>query len=121
MADHAKTRTYPRHTGASRKAREDGQVARSRDLGHLLPMAAGVALAGGAGAVGHRSGASQLLATACASTPRPCARPQAMLRALPSLARRLLMVVLPLGAAMAVAGRRGGGGVGRLELDASSR
>ena len=25
------------------KAREDGQVARSRDLAHLLPMAAGVA------------------------------------------------------------------------------
>ena len=83
------------------KAREDGQVARSRDLAHLLPMAAGVALMV-ALAPSAIEGASQLLVDGLRFDAAAVRSPQAMLEALQSPARRLMMVVIPLGAAMAV-------------------
>jgi len=83
------------------KAREDGQVARSRDLAHLLPMAAGVALMV-ALAPWAIQGASQLLVDGLRFDAATVRSPQAMLEALQSPARRLMMVVVPLGAAMAV-------------------
>ncbi|HVQ03476.1 MAG TPA: flagellar biosynthesis protein FlhB [Burkholderiaceae bacterium] len=83
------------------KAREDGQVARSRDLAHLLPMAAGVALMV-ALAPWAIQGASQLLVDGLRFDAAAVRSPQAMLEALQSPARRLMMVVVPLGAAMAV-------------------
>jgi flagellar biosynthetic protein FlhB len=83
------------------KAREDGQVARSRDLAHLLPMAAGVALMV-ALAPWATQGASQLLVDGLRFDAASVRSPQAMLQALQSMAQRLLMVVVPLGAAMAV-------------------
>jgi flagellar biosynthetic protein FlhB len=83
------------------KAREDGQVARSRDLAHLLPMAAGVALMV-ALAPWAIQGASQLLVDGLRFDAASVRSPQAMLQALQSMAQRLLMVVVPLGAAMAV-------------------
>ena len=83
------------------KAREDGQVARSRDLAHLLPMAAGVALMV-ALAPWAIQGASQLLVDGLRFDAAAVRSPQAMLEALQSPARRLMMVVVPLGAAMAM-------------------
>jgi flagellar biosynthesis protein FlhB len=79
------------------KAREEGQVARSRDLGHLMPLAVGTALlvvlapiaTGAAGA---------MLADGLRFDAQALATPQAMTETLSHQAQRLLMVWLPLGA-----------------------
>jgi flagellar biosynthetic protein FlhB len=94
------------------KAREDGQVARSRDLAHLLPMAAGVALMV-ALAPWAMQGANTLLSDGLRFDAAAVRSPDAMLQVLSSQARRLLMVVLPLGvmmAALAVAAAVASGG-----------
>jgi len=83
------------------RARADGQVARSRDLAHLLPMAAAVAalvvLAPAAvQAAGH------LLADGLRFNAATVAVPDTMLEALSHHAQRLLTVVLPLGAGTVV-------------------
>ena len=83
------------------KARGDGQVARSRDLAHLLPLAAGVALMV-ALAPWAMQGGSQLLNDGLRFDAAAVRSPQAMLEALQALAQRLLMVVVPLGATMAL-------------------
>jgi flagellar biosynthetic protein FlhB len=81
------------------KAREDGQVARSRDLGHLLPMAVGVAaLVLLAPMAMH--GAGQLLSDGLRFDAAAVRAPQAMLELLSLQARRLTMVLLPLGGLM---------------------
>jgi flagellar biosynthetic protein FlhB len=82
------------------KAREDGQVARSRDLAHLLPLAAGVALMV-ALAPWAMQGANTLLSDGLRFDAAAVRSPDAMLQVLASQAQRLLMVVLPLGAMMA--------------------
>jgi flagellar biosynthesis protein FlhB len=94
------------------KAREDGQVARSRDLAHLLPLAAGVALLA-ALAPWAMQGANQLLSDGLRFDAAAVRSPDAMLQVLASQAKRLLMVVLPLGvmmAALAVAAAVAAGG-----------
>jgi len=94
------------------KAREDGQVARSRDLAHLLPLAAGVALMV-ALAPSAMQGANNLLNEALRFDAAAVRSPDAMLQVLASQAQRLLMVVLPLGtvmAALAVAAAVASGG-----------
>jgi flagellar biosynthesis protein FlhB len=84
------------------RARGDGQVARSRDLAHLLPMAAGVAvLVALAPATLHAAG--QLLAEGLRFDAQAVATPQAMLQTLSQQSSRLLVVLLPLGIGMAVA------------------
>jgi flagellar biosynthetic protein FlhB len=82
------------------KAREDGQVARSRDLAHLLPLAAGVALMV-ALAPWAMQGANTLLSDGLRFDAAAVRSPDAMRLVLASQAQRLLMVVLPLGAMMA--------------------
>lgn len=82
------------------KAREEGQVARSRDLAHLLPLAAGVALMMVL-APWALAGGNHLLSDALRFDAAAVRSPQAMLEALASQARRLLLVVLPLGGVMA--------------------
>src|SRR5687767_1979611 len=94
------------------KAGEDGQVARSRDLAHLLPLAAGVALMV-ALAPWAMQGASTLLSDGLRFDAAAVRSPDAMLGVLASQAQRLLMVVLPLGvmmAALAVAAAVASGG-----------
>jgi flagellar biosynthetic protein FlhB len=81
------------------KAREDGQVARSRDLAHLLPLAAGVALMAVLAPWAMR-GAHQLLAEGLSFDAAAVRAPDAMLAALAAQARHMLIVVLPLGALM---------------------
>ena len=83
------------------KAREDGQVARSRDLAHLLPLAAGVGLMV-ALAPWAMHGAHQLLGEALSFDAAAVRSPDAMLQALVPQVRRLLMVVVPMGALMLV-------------------
>ena len=81
------------------KAREDGQVARSRDLAHLLPLAAGVALLM-ALAPWAMQGANRLLADGLRFDAAAVRAPDAMLEVRVSQAGRLLMVVVPLGIVM---------------------
>ncbi|MCW5657916.1 MAG: flagellar biosynthesis protein FlhB [Burkholderiaceae bacterium] len=81
------------------KAREDGQVARSRDLAHLLPLAAGVGLMV-ALAPWAMHGAHQLLGEALSFDAAAVRSPDAMLQALAPQVRRLLIVVVPMGALM---------------------
>jgi flagellar biosynthetic protein FlhB len=78
------------------KAREDGQVARSRDLGHLLPLAVGVALMAVLAPWATHS-ASQVLSEGLRFDAAAVRSTDAMLRALADVAQRVLMVVLAVG------------------------
>jgi flagellar biosynthesis protein FlhB len=100
MAD-PQDRNLPASHRRIAKAREDGQVARSRDLAHLLPMAAGAAaLVVLAPVLTHSAG--QLLTEGLHFDASVLASPRSMLQSLSSQAQRLLMVLLPLGVGMAV-------------------
>jgi flagellar biosynthetic protein FlhB len=81
------------------KAREDGQVARSRDLAHLLPLAAGVGLMV-ALAPWAMQGAQQLLADGLRFDAAAVRSSDAMLQTLQTLGQRLLYVVVPMGGVM---------------------
>ena len=97
MAD-AQDRNLPATPKKIRKAREDGQVARSRDLAHLLVVGGGGALlAAGVPMLGdwlHR-----LLVTGLRFDARLLARDDAMTNRLAELTWAWMMVLLPLGAA----------------------
>ena len=82
------------------KAREDGQVARSRDLGHVLPMAVGVALMAVLAPWATQS-ASQVLSEGLRFNAATVQSPDAMLQALSEVARHVLLTVVPLGAVTA--------------------
>ncbi len=84
------------------KAREDGQVARSRDLAHLLPLGAGVAALVVLAAPATQA-AGDLLASALRFDATAVVAPQAMLEALSRQSHRLLAVLLPLGLGLAAA------------------
>jgi flagellar biosynthetic protein FlhB len=103
----AESTASDRHLPASprklQKAREDGQVARSRDLGHFAAIAVG-----GAGLVAAAPWAAgwlrQGLANALRFDHRSVQGPDAMLERLLELSTTLLWIALPLGTAtMAVA------------------
>jgi len=83
------------------KAREDGQVARSRDLGHVLPLAVGTLLLAVFAPQATRA-AGELLAEGLSFDATAVATPQAMLETLSHQAHRLLTVMVPLGAAIAL-------------------
>jgi len=101
MAD-PQDRNLPASHRRLAKAREDGQVARSRDLAHLLPMAAGVtALVVLAPVATHA--AARLLASGLRFDAAAIATPGAMLESLAQQSHHLLAVLLPLGLGMAVA------------------
>jgi flagellar biosynthetic protein FlhB len=96
MADSAQDRNLPASPRKLLKAREDGQVARSRDLGHFATIAAGGALLA---AMAPELGAwlKNLLAAGLQFDARSLAEPDAMLIRLGELGLKLVWVVLPLG------------------------
>jgi flagellar biosynthetic protein FlhB len=101
MAD-SQDRNVPASHRRITKAREDGQVARSRDLAHLLPMAAGAAaLVVLAPMATHAAG--QLLSAGLRFDANAVATPQVMLQSLSQQGQRLLAVLLPLGVGLVVA------------------
>lgn len=96
-APHA-NRTLPATPRKIERARQQGQVARSRELGHFMALGVGIALLGAfapeltrwlAGAIGEalRFDLAQL------------ATPQAMVERLVALATTMLLVLVPVGAA----------------------
>lgn len=99
MADQ-QDRNLPASHRRIAKAREDGQVARSRDLAHLLPLGAGVAALVVLAAPATQA-AADLMASALRFDAAALATPQAMLEALSRQSHRLLAVLLPLGLGLA--------------------
>ena len=99
-------RNLPASERRIRKAREDGQVARSRDLGHFAALAAagGALLAGAPWLAGFMRDALALGLRFDAAT---LAQPQAMVEHLAQQTATLLWVVLPFGAVMVVAALAG--------------
>jgi len=101
MAD-SQDKNLPASARKLSKAREDGQVARSRDLGHAAAMGVGAALLVGL-APEIVARLRELLASGLRFDARLLAENDAMLRHLIELTLQLLAMVLPLGAAMMLA------------------
>jgi len=100
MADSAQDKHLPASQRKLTKAREDGQVARSRDLGHFAAMAAAAALLV-ALAPELAAWLKNILAAGLRFDAASLAAPDAMGRRLGELALQGVWLVLPLGAAMA--------------------
>jgi flagellar biosynthetic protein FlhB len=100
MADSAQDKTLPATARKIQKAREDGQVARSRDLAHFAAIAGGGALLVAFGPL-LAAWLRELLASGLAFDARTLANPEAMSDRLGALALRMLAAVLPMGVAMA--------------------
>ena len=100
MADSAQNKQLPASARKIAKAREDGQVARSRDLGHFAAIAAGGALLV-AFAPWLTGWLRELLASGLAFDARHVAAPEAMAQRLGALALKMLAVVVPVGLVMA--------------------
>ena len=99
MADSAQDRHLPASQRKIKKAREDGQVARSRDLSHFAAIAAGGALL--ATMAPELAGwLKNLLATGLQFDARLLTTPGAMGERLGELALKMAWVVLPLGGTM---------------------
>ncbi|MEO6408817.1 MAG: flagellar type III secretion system protein FlhB [Burkholderiaceae bacterium] len=99
-------RNLPASERRIRKAREDGQVARSRDFGHFAAMAAaGVALL--AGSPWLAGFLREALAQGLRFDAATLAHPQAMGERLSQQTATLLWVVLPFGAVMVAAALAG--------------
>ena len=99
MADSAQDRHLPASLRKIKKAREDGQVARSRDLSHFAAIAAGGALL--ATMAPELAGwLKNLLATGLQFDARLLTTPGAMGERLGELALKMVWVVLPLGGTM---------------------
>jgi len=101
MAD-SQDKQLPASARKLSKAREDGQVARSRDLGHAAAMAMGAALLVGL-APEIVARLRELLASGLRFDAGLLAANDAMLRQLIGLTLQMLAMVLPLGAAMILA------------------
>ncbi len=102
MADSsAQDRNLPASDRKIRRAREDGQVPRSRDLGHLAAMGGGVALlmATGPALTGWLR---QLLEDGLRFDRTLVANPAGMTDRLAELALKMMVVVLPMGVLMAL-------------------
>jgi flagellar biosynthetic protein FlhB len=99
MADNAQDRHLPASQRKIRKAREDGQVARSRDLGHFGAVAGGGALLV-ALAPTAAGWLVQLVASGLAFDARSLHGSAPMTERLADATLRMLALVLPLGAAM---------------------
>lgn len=100
MAEDAQDRKLPASERKIRKARAEGQVARSRDLAHLAALGAGGALLVGLAPVGLHW-MQELLAGGLRFDAQLLADPRGMTERLVELSFKLLVVVLPLGAAVA--------------------
>lgn len=96
MDDTAQDRTLPATDRKIEKSRGEGQVARSRDLGHLAALGAGAVLlvAFGSQLIGWMG---RRLADALRFDARRLADPASMSTHLESAAHELMLVVLPLG------------------------
>jgi len=99
MADDAQDRHLPASARKIEKARSEGQVARSRDLGHLAAMGAGMALLI-AFAPQLTAWLGQLLSDGLRFDAATLARPGVMSERLALSATQMLVAVLPLGAAI---------------------
>ena len=99
MAESAQDKHLPATPRKIKKARGDGQVARSRDLSHFAAIAAAGALL--ATLAPRVAGwLEQLLAAGLRFDARLLAEPDAMSARLAELGGQMLLVVLPLGAVM---------------------
>ena len=112
MAEGDQDRDLPASERKIRKAREEGQVARSRDLGHFAAMAVG-GLALVAGARPLADWLRRILVHGLRFDHQVLLHPEAMGQRLLDLVLPMLLVVLPLGVLMALVGvgaALGGGG-----------
>ncbi len=102
MAETAQDRHLPASARKIQKAREDGQVARSRDLGHFAAVAAagGLLAALAPELAGWLKG---ILAAGLQFDARSLAAPDAMTARLGALALKTIGIVLPLGGVMLAA------------------
>jgi flagellar biosynthetic protein FlhB len=101
MADDAQDRHLPASQRKISKARAEGQVARSRDLGHLSALGVGlVLLIVFAPQITHWL--SRLLGDGLRFDAATLARPGSMTERLGTLTTQMLFVVLPLGAVIGV-------------------
>ena len=95
MADSPQDRNLPASQRKIDKARGDGQVARSRDLGHLGALGAGVALLAFF-APGFAAATSRLLLTGLRFDATLLAQPAAMVQRLADLGVQMLLLLAPL-------------------------
>jgi flagellar biosynthetic protein FlhB len=99
MADSAQDRNIPASERKKRRAREDGQIPRSRDLGHFAALAvAGSVLM--AAAAPMANWLRQLLSDALRFDHQAVANPDRMAEQLWALGLKALVVVVPLGLLM---------------------
>ena len=101
MADSAQDRTLPASERKITKAREDGQVARSRDLGHFAAFLV-AALGLSALAPSAIEYASRVVAQGLRFDVTAVATPQAMLQRLGDHGWKFALAVVPLGLVMAL-------------------
>ena len=101
MADSAQDRQLPATERKIAKARRDGQVARSRDLGHFGAIGVGVALVSFL-APGFLRGAGALLHDGLRFDAATLASPATMVERLGALGLQLLLLMLPLMAIVVV-------------------
>jgi flagellar biosynthesis protein FlhB len=99
MAESAQDRHLPASARKIEKAREDGQVARSRDLGHFGAIAAGGALLATLAPV-FTAWLQELVAHGLTFDARSLADTRPMLERLGESTLRMLALVLPIGAAL---------------------
>src|SRR5262245_54861350 len=100
MADSAQDRNLPASERKKSRAREDGQIPRSRDLAHFAALAMGGALMM-FGARPVSGWLQQFLASGLSFNHESVANPDAMGEAFWSLGLKGLMVIVPMGALMA--------------------
>jgi len=100
MSDSAQDRNLPASARKIRKARGDGQVARSRDLGHFAALAGGGALLV-AFAPELGGWLQALLADGLRFDRSALDTPGAMVERLAALVLRLVLIVIPIGLVMA--------------------
>jgi len=99
MADSPQDRNLPASQRKIDKARADGQVARSRDLGHLGAIGAGVALLAFF-APGFADATARLLRDGLRFDAALLAQPSAMVQRLGELGAQMLLLLAPLFAAV---------------------
>src|SRR4051812_8593795 len=97
--DNGSDRNLPASQRKLQKAREEGQVARSRDLGHFAAMAGGGALLA---AVSPKLTAwmQELVADGLRFDHATSSSPEAILQRLGALTGKMMLVVVPFGIAM---------------------
>jgi flagellar biosynthetic protein FlhB len=101
MADAQQDRQLPATERKIERAREDGQVARSRDLGHFAALGFGVALIG-VFAPELTSWSARLLGDGLRFDAQALQHPVQMVERLAALAATMLLALLPIGALCAL-------------------